>query len=127
MVSEDAKYLYTSGKEGSIIKWDLRASSSNRIRTFAKVRPAGKPKGTTRSTGKSGKRKGKADLETIGHTDEVLSLALSTDGKYLASAGKDWTIGVWDVETDVLIQNVRNHRDIVSVCILVKSLLRRGC
>lgn len=125
VVTQDAKYLYTSGKEGSIIKWDLRApSSSSRIKTFAKVRPAGRPKDTPRATGKPGKRKRTADLETNGHTDEVLSLALSTDGKYLASAGKDRTIGVWDVENDVLIQNVRNHHGVVSVCSLVPFPLK---
>jgi ribosomal RNA-processing protein 9 len=54
----------------------------------------------------------------VGHTDEVLALALSGDGKYLASAGKDRRLGVWDVEKDVWIKGFVGqmaHKDLVSV------------
>ncbi|KAF8333127.1 WD40-repeat-containing domain protein [Cantharellus anzutake] len=111
VVSEDAKYLYTSGKEGSIIKWDIRASSPTCIKKFPKVRPLGNDSQTAR---KKGKKKGSTTSGATGHTNEVLSLALSSDGKYLASAGKDGTVGVWDVENDVHIRNISDHRNIVS-------------
>lgn len=52
-----------------------------------------------------------------GHTDEVLALALSSDGKILASAGRDRRLGVWDVSGDSpkWVKSFGGHRDIISV------------
>ncbi|KAJ7262330.1 WD40-repeat-containing domain protein [Mycena haematopus] len=104
---ESGKHLFTSGKEGSIIKWDL--ASGRRLVTFHKVRPI--------HTAKKGKAKGFADPAVDGHTDEVLSLALSGDGKYLASAGKDRRLGVWDAEAGVWLKGFvgqTGHKDLIS-------------
>ncbi|KAJ6499451.1 WD40-repeat-containing domain protein [Mycena sanguinolenta] len=104
---ESGKYLFTSGKEGSIIKWDL--STGKKLATFHKVRPLQTPK--------KGKAKGFADPAVEGHTDEVLALALSGDGKYLASAGKDRRLGVWDAETGVWLKGFvgqMGHKDLIS-------------
>ncbi|KAH9968078.1 WD40 repeat-like protein [Russula dissimulans] len=99
--SSDARFLFTSGKEGSIIKWDLRAGT--RLATFRKLRPGG------------GKGKEKAtNAETPGHTDEVLALALSDDGRYLASAGRDRKVCVWDVEKGEWVRGFGGHRDTIS-------------
>ncbi|KAJ7725121.1 hypothetical protein B0H14DRAFT_3620828 [Mycena olivaceomarginata] len=73
------KHLFTSGKEGSIVKWDI--ASGKKLATFHKVRPL------QSSTAKKGKVKGFADLAVEGHMDKVLALALNGDGKYLAKAG----------------------------------------
>ena len=69
-------------------------------------------------------RKGKGKMtaeahaasETKGHTDEVLALALSSDGKYLVSGGRDRRLAVWDAETHTWIRSFGGHRDIISVC-----------
>lgn len=53
-----------------------------------------------------------------GHTDEVLSLALSEGARYLASGGKDRRVGVWDVEKGEWVKGFGGHRDTISVCIL---------
>ncbi|KAF7298181.1 WD-REPEATS-REGION domain-containing protein [Mycena chlorophos] len=108
VASESGKHLFTSGKEGHIIKWDL--SSGKKIATFYKVQPP------ATSNGK-GKQKSTLHTSVEGHTDSVLDLALSSDGKYLASAGKDRRIGVWDAEkgawmTGFIGQN--GHKDVVS-------------
>lgn len=62
------------------------------------------------------------DAETKGHTDEIYTLALSTDGKRLASAGADRKVGIWDVSASEGSQGckwvsaLRGHKDtIVSV------------
>ncbi|THH16374.1 hypothetical protein EW146_g4261 [Bondarzewia mesenterica] len=109
VASEDGKYLYTSGKEGSIIKWDLHTGS--RVTTFPKHRPV-----KAESSGQSKKKgKEKASSEDVnGHTDEVLALALSGDGKYLASAGKDRRVGVWDTTKDEWVKGFGGHRDTIS-------------
>ncbi|TFY80355.1 hypothetical protein EWM64_g3654 [Hericium alpestre] len=99
VASDDGHYLFTSGKEGSIIKWDLHTGA--RLATFPKIKP--------------GKGKAKANMQDVqGHTDEVLALALSGDGKYLASAGKDRKVGVWDVEAGKWVKGFGGHRDTIS-------------
>ena len=101
VASDDAQYLYTSGKEGTINKWSLQ--SGKKIATFHKQRVA--------------KGKEKALPQDIkGHTDEILSLALSGDGRYLASGSKDRRVGVWDVEKEEWVKGFGGHKDSVSVC-----------
>lgn len=46
-----------------------------------------------------------------GHTKNVYALALSSDGKYLASASKDLTIKVWDTRTAVPQLTLKGHTD----------------
>lgn len=110
--SEDGHWLFTSSKDGSIVKWDLY--SGKKTHTFFKVRPA-----KTDGPAKKGKAKGKAKATQLddlhGHTDEIWALALSPDGKYLASGGKDKRVIVWDTEKDEWIKGFGGHRDSVSV------------
>lgn len=103
VASESCKYLFTCGKEGSIIKWDL--VTGKKLAVFHKVRPEKKGKGKQKAW--SG--------DVNGHTDEVLALALSGDGKYLASGGKDRRIGVWDVEKEEWVKAFGGHKDTISV------------
>ncbi|KAI0252838.1 WD40 repeat-like protein [Lactifluus subvellereus] len=110
VTSSDARFLFTSGKEGSIIKWDLRNGS--RLATFHKLRPGG------------GKGKERATTETPGHSDEVLTLALSDDGRYLASAGKDRRVGVWDAEKGEWVRGFGGHRDTISAIAFRKGTLQ---
>ncbi|KAL0065847.1 pre-rRNA processing protein [Marasmius tenuissimus] len=87
VASQSGRYLFTSGKEGHIIKWDL--ASGKQVKQLYKLRPT-----TTKNKGK-----GKAlDPDAHGHTDEVLALAVSHDGKYLVSGSRDRKVGVWDAE-----------------------------
>lgn len=66
-----------------------------------------------------GKRKGKgrrivgADVE--GHVDEVLALAMSFDGRYLVSGGRDRRILVWDVKEDRFVKAFEGHKDAITV------------
>ncbi|MEO8073825.1 MAG: caspase family protein, partial [Acidobacteriota bacterium] len=46
-----------------------------------------------------------------GHSDLVSSVAFSPDGKVLASAGKDKTVKLWDVETRQEIRTLNGHSD----------------
>jgi len=78
--------------------------TGSRLATFPKLRPGG------------GKGKEKATTaEAPGHSDEVLTLALSDDGRYLASAGKDRRVGVWDAEKGEWVRGLGGHRDTISV------------
>ena len=99
--SESGTYLFTAGKEGTIIKWDL--STGSKLHAFHKHRI----KKTSQKTKEAGQAKG--------HTEEVLALAVSGDGRFLASAGRDRKIGVWDVEKNEWLRGFGGHRDTVSV------------
>jgi DNA-binding beta-propeller fold protein YncE len=47
------------------------------------------------------------------HSDSVLGLAFSRDGKLLASAGYDRTVRVWDATTGALKHTLQDHSDSV--------------
>ena len=96
--------MYTSGKEGNIVRTDL--STGKPVSTFYKIGP---------SKFNEGKGKQKASSGVHGHTDEVLALAVSDDGKILASAGKDRKLVVWDAEKGEWIQSFGGHKDTISV------------
>ncbi|KAG0244878.1 pre-rRNA processing protein [Actinomortierella wolfii] len=91
--TENGLYGYSGSKDGSIIKWDLKTGKK------LKVFPGG--------------RKGITDFE--GHTDHVIALAVSSDNKYLASAGKDKKINLWSIEEDKLVHCFKHqHKDTVT-------------
>lgn len=116
VATEDSRYLFTAGKEGSIIKWDLHTGA--RLATLAKVRPESTRNNNNNNKTKKGKGKQRVEYDggdVKGHTDEVLALAVSGDGRYLASAGKDRRVGVWDVEKAEWVKGFGGHRDTISV------------
>ncbi|KAF8169805.1 Rnu3ip2 protein [Pholiota molesta] len=107
VASESGETLYTAGKEGHIIKWNL--ATGKKEHTFYKTRPLLIPK---QQQPQRGRARAKAR-----HTDEVLGLALSGDGKLLASAGRDKRLCVWDVQTNAWVKTfagILGHKDAVS-------------
>src|SRR5262249_39190580 len=48
-----------------------------------------------------------------GHTDEVLCVALSPDGRYALSGGKDRSVRLWDVPTGKELKRFDGHREAV--------------
>jgi len=107
VASENGKYLFTSGKEGHIFKWDLK--TGKKLATMYKVKP---------STDNKGKGKAPPDPDIKGHTDEILSLAISGDEKVLASSGRDRRLCVWDLETGEwkkAFSGYLGHKDAITV------------
>ncbi|PCH37592.1 Rnu3ip2 protein [Wolfiporia cocos MD-104 SS10] len=107
VASSDARWLFSAGKDGVIVKWDLRTGKKAHV--FMKCRPD------------KGKGRAKAGAEPAGHTDEVWALALSPDGRYLASGGKDRRVGVWDVEKNEWVKSFGGHRDAISALAFRKA------
>lgn len=66
-----------------------------------------------------GGRKGVKDF--TGHTDSILCLALSSDGQYLASGGKDKAIHIWSVAENKHIVAFKQHKDSVAVSLRTRA------
>ncbi|GAA6000077.1 hypothetical protein JCM10207_006040 [Rhodosporidiobolus poonsookiae] len=131
VASHDGRWLYTSSKDGAILKYDLSSltspssSSASASEPPRIVRAAYFPKAPSESqlrkgekAGKTfgGKGKQKEDALPEGHTDEILDLAISHDGKILASGGRDKVIGCWDVsgEGGKWTRGLGGHKDVVA-------------
>jgi WD40 repeat protein len=50
----------------------------------------------------------------IGHTDEVMGIAVSSDGQYLATGSEDNTVKIWEIQTGNLARTLEGHESWVS-------------
>lgn len=101
-ISHDERSAWTGSKDCSIVRWDVE--TGKRVSRYQ----GGPVTKTDR------KRDGGKAIHACGHSDEVLAVACTTDGRYLASGGRDATIRLWDTRTDQLLDTFKGHRDIVS-------------
>uniref|UniRef100_A0A8C9S0V3 U3 small nucleolar RNA-interacting protein 2 n=1 Tax=Scleropages formosus TaxID=113540 RepID=A0A8C9S0V3_SCLFO len=93
VVSPDDKFIFSASKDCSIIKWDVE--SGRKLRTV----PGG--------------RKGTEDRH-VGHTAHILCMAISSDGKYLATGDMNKLIMIWEATTCKHLYKFTGHRDAVS-------------
>ena len=76
---DDCSTLYTGGKDTNLIAWDTE--TGRKLRTIY------------------GNRGGKYDHlanNVSGHTEQILSVCVSSDGALLASGSRDQTVKIWD-------------------------------
>jgi ribosomal RNA-processing protein 9 len=59
----------------------------------------------------------KFNRKVEGHYDEVICHAISPNGKYMVSGGKDRIVRVWDIHNQKQIQTFLGHRDTITVSI----------
>ena len=59
-------------------------------------------------------KSGQAGKALAGHSQEVEALALSKDGKFLASASQDNTVLIWDLSKAKNTQTIKGHTDYVT-------------
>ncbi|KAL4655971.1 U3 small nucleolar RNA-interacting protein 2 [Arapaima gigas] len=93
VISPDDKFIFSASKDCSIIKWDVE--SGRKLHTV----PGG--------------RKGTEDRH-VGHTAHVLCMAISSDGKYLATGDMNKLIMIWEAATCKHLYKFTGHRDAVS-------------
>ncbi len=105
-VTPDGKYAISGGREGSVIVWDIQSGRQNRVlqlgaRLWAvRAFPDSRRLALTRdSRVEIWEIDGELKLsELTGHIEDVTRLAMSRDGRLLASAGMDNIVTVWALE-----------------------------
>ncbi|XP_059153379.1 U3 small nucleolar RNA-interacting protein 2-like isoform X2 [Physella acuta] len=89
VITPDDKFVFTASKDCNICKWNLST-------------------GLKEKTIRGGK-KGTEDVH-IGHTEHILCLAISSDGKFLAAGGLCSMIKLWNPVDCSFIHKFKGHR-----------------
>ena len=90
-LTEDGSTAFIGSKDSSIYSWDVETGTKRKFNLGARHSEHGR-----------------------GHTGDVYSVAVSSDGVYLASGGKDKHVRIWDVRTGKQICQFLEHRDWVT-------------
>ncbi|XP_041837053.1 U3 small nucleolar RNA-interacting protein 2 isoform X2 [Melanotaenia boesemani] len=93
VITPDDNCIFSAAKDCSIIKWDIE--SGKKLYTI----PGGR-KGT--------------EERHVGHTAHVLCMAISSDGKYLATGDMNKLIMIWEAETCKHLYKFTGHKGPVS-------------
>ncbi|TTB85625.1 U3 small nucleolar RNA-interacting protein 2 [Bagarius yarrelli] len=93
VITPDEKHIISASKDCSIIKWEVESG-----RKVQKI---------------TGGKKGTAE-QHVGHTGHVLCMAISSDGKYLATGDVNKLIMIWDATTCKHLFKFTGHRDAIS-------------
>ncbi|KAI4297047.1 hypothetical protein L6164_036956 [Bauhinia variegata] len=100
-LSEDDLKGFSASKDGTIMHWDVNSGKSERYRWPSEE--VLKSHGAKDPQGRATK-----------HSKHVLALAVSSDGRYLATGGLDRHVHLWDTRTREHIQAFPGHRGAVS-------------
>jgi len=84
-VSRDSRYIVSCGKDGSVVKYDLKENK------------------------KVGTIKNSKDVKND-HRGHILAIAISPDDRYLVTGGIDKVIKVWKFDTLEFFKNLGDHR-----------------
>ncbi|KAL5121918.1 pre-rRNA processing protein [Pleosporales sp. CAS-2024a] len=106
-------YVWTISKDLCVEKWEIpdpKSYAPNPDRP-SNLTPRRTPKRLFWRKGDSSK---KGDRTFIGHTGEIISIAVSDSGKYLATGDKHARLIIWDAETLRPRHVFTRHRDAVT-------------
>eukprot|EP00249_Psilotum_nudum_P017521 c26370_g1_i1 orf=79-1659(+) len=107
-LTEDDSRGFSASKDGLIIHWDIESGLSEKYEWPSKEDLTSSAIGNSQSKFNRGKGKTKHGIK---HT---LALAVTSDGRYLATGGLDQMIHLWDTRTREHLQAFPGHRDAVS-------------
>ncbi|DAA75262.1 TPA_exp: Uncharacterized protein A8136_2013 [Trichophyton benhamiae CBS 112371] len=108
-------YVYTTSKDMTLIKWELSTpptTSCTQNGNTQSSRPLRKkPKKLKWAKGLRPSRDGR---ERQGHVSEILTVAVSPSGQFVATGGADNRLIIWDADTLTPLKTFTQHRDSVS-------------
>lgn len=112
-------YAYTVCKGMGIAKWKLQELPENQWLPKPGKKKSKKPKPPPKRKPEQialvyGNKKKAKDNSYQGHTDTILTVAASQDGKYVVTGGKDNKIIVWDATSLKPLRVFSQHRDSVT-------------
>lgn len=114
-IAVHAPYCYTVSKDKTLIKWELATPNEpTATDTNSKRPPRPQRKKPKRLQYVRGVRKLAETGEEHGHTGNILSVAVSPSGKFVATGGSDNRLIIWDAETLTPTKTFTQHRDSVS-------------
>ena len=115
--SPDGQYMISGSIDTTIALWDLSTpTKSIAINSTGKLLATSQG-GVINLWGLTGDQTSPL-LSLYGHTDDVAALTFSPDGSFLASAGRDDTIIVWDSSTGKLLEAlISSHSGITALAI----------
>ncbi|EOY25478.1 WD40 repeat - like 10 [Theobroma cacao] len=100
-LSDDDLKGFSASKDGTILQWDVESGKSAKYQwpseDILKSHGAKDPRGRVKK-----------------HSRNVLALAVSSDGRYLASGGLDRHVHLWDIRTREHLQAFPGHQKPVS-------------
>ncbi|KAJ2744311.1 pre-rRNA processing protein [Coemansia sp. BCRC 34301] len=94
-ITPNGQFVYSGSKDGSLIKW--QRETGQKLKVFA-----------------GQKKKNPAPNHNLGHCDHILSIAISSDSKYVATGGRDRRIHIWSVDEDRHLIAFHQHKDSVT-------------
>ncbi|ODM24291.1 hypothetical protein SI65_02001 [Aspergillus cristatus] len=114
-IAVHAPFVYTVSKDKTLIKWEL-ASPENPTPSSENSKRPPRPQRKKPKKVKyvRGVQKVEETGEEHGHTKNILSLAVSPSGKFLATGGEDNKLIIWDAATLTPLKTFTQHRDTVS-------------
>ncbi|KAF3926319.1 Villidin [Arthrobotrys entomopaga] len=112
-------YIYTTTKDAALIKWQLPNSTINSLSGItatpdSETQESRKPKQIRCVKGYTSRGVRIVDATYQGHIDHILCVAASSDGKYVATGGRDSRIVIWDAEELKPLKVFKHHRDSVN-------------
>jgi len=97
-------YVYTISQDLRLTKWQLQPQIPG-------VNSSMVTGAVTTVRGDKSKRK---DISYQGHVNEIYCIAASSDGKFVATGGKDKRLVIWDAETLKVLRVFTQHRDAIT-------------
>jgi ribosomal RNA-processing protein 9 len=97
VLSSDDRTVFSGSKDNSIARWDLGEGGAGATKTMLK-----------------GKWSRKTHPDAQSSQGEVLAMATTTDGKYLAAGGRDCLVRIFDLRINQEIKAFQGHRDAVT-------------
>jgi len=119
-LSRDDTTAYTGSKDCSLVRWDIETGKKTYLARRMFYKPKNRNNGQQRDAHEYNFNKdqlnkvSKEAAEAEDGTTEIYSVAVSCDGKYVASGGKDKLVYIWDSRSGTLIDTLQGHAKPVS-------------